>query len=174
MARSVGAHRGSSHPWGSGRGVFAVLALSLVAVAATTAAPGQQEEPVRLFTDADIAEYNGDDPEKPIYMAVNGVVFDVSTGKGYYGKGASYNALAGRDSTRAVAKMSLAPEDLISDTSGLTQDQLESLERVFSGVYKAKYPIVGYMAYRLLLADGSPNPDFHPEELKETEPREEL
>ena len=33
----------------------------------------------------------------------------------FYGRDAEYNALAGKDSTRAVAKMSLSPDDLISD-----------------------------------------------------------
>lgn len=34
----------------------------------------------------------------------------------FYGKGASYNALVGKDSTRGIAKMSLDPEDLTHDT----------------------------------------------------------
>lgn len=34
----------------------------------------------------------------------------------FYGKDAPYNALVGKDSTRAVAKMSLEPSDLTSDT----------------------------------------------------------
>lgn len=34
----------------------------------------------------------------------------------FYGKGAPYNALAGKDSSRGVAKMSLDPEDLTYDT----------------------------------------------------------
>lgn len=34
----------------------------------------------------------------------------------FYGKGAPYNALVGKDSTRAVAKMSLDPADLTHDT----------------------------------------------------------
>ena len=34
---------------------------------------------------------------------------------GFYGKEAPYNALTGKDCTRAVAKMSLEPDDLNSD-----------------------------------------------------------
>lgn len=34
----------------------------------------------------------------------------------FYGKDAPYNALVGKDTTRAVAKMSLDPADLTSDT----------------------------------------------------------
>jgi len=33
----------------------------------------------------------------------------------FYGRDSAYNALAGKDCTRAVAKMSLDPADLISD-----------------------------------------------------------
>ncbi|XP_038666998.1 neudesin isoform X2 [Scyliorhinus canicula] len=82
----------------------------------------------------------------------------------FYGKGAPYNALVGKDSTRAVAKMSLESEDLTYDTTGLTEDELQSLDEVFNDLYKTKYPIVGYTARRILNNDGSPNKAFKPED----------
>uniref|UniRef100_A0A8C5MMU5 Neudesin neurotrophic factor n=1 Tax=Leptobrachium leishanense TaxID=445787 RepID=A0A8C5MMU5_9ANUR len=121
-------------------------------------------KPVRLFTEEDLATYNGEQDDRPIYMAVKGAVFDVSAGKEFYGKGAPYNALVGKDSTRAVAKMSLDPADLTHDTTGLSEDQLKSLDEIFASVYKTKYPIVGYTAQRILNEDGSPNPHFKPED----------
>ncbi|XP_040207407.1 neudesin [Rana temporaria] len=120
-------------------------------------------KPVRLFTEDDLAKYNGEQEDQPIYMAVKGTVFDVSAGKDFYGKGASYNALAGKDASRGVAKMSLDPEDLTYDTTGLTEEQLKSLDDIFESVYKKKYPIVGYTARRILNDDGSPNSNFKPE-----------
>ena len=48
--------------------------------------------------------------------------------------------------------------------TGLTDEQPESLNSVFEGTYKAKYPIVGYTASRILNEDGSPNQDFKPED----------
>ena len=48
--------------------------------------------------------------------------------------------------------------------TGLTAKELESLDDVFTRVYKAKYPIVGYTARRILNEDGSPNLDFKPED----------
>ncbi|XP_054305263.1 neudesin isoform X1 [Pongo pygmaeus] len=102
--------------------------------------------------------------DQPIYLAVKGVVFDVTSGKEFYGRGAPYNALTGKDSTRGVAKMSLDPADLTHDTTGLTAKELEALDEVFTKVYKAKYPIVGYTARRILNEDGSPNLDFKPED----------
>ncbi|GCB72165.1 hypothetical protein scyTo_0009043 [Scyliorhinus torazame] len=114
---------------------------------------------VRLFTDTELAKYNGEEKDQPIYMAIKGVVFDVTLGKD-----APYNALVGKDSTRAVAKMSLESEDLTHDTTGLTEDELQSLDEVFNDLYKTKYPIVGYTAHRILNKDGSPNKAFKPED----------
>ncbi|XP_064504348.1 neudesin isoform X2 [Pseudopipra pipra] len=74
------------------------------------------EAPVRLFTEPELARYDGQQEGQPIYLAVKGVVFDVTSGKEFYGKGAPYNALVGKDSTRGVAKMSLDPADLTHDT----------------------------------------------------------
>nr|XP_025042174.1 neudesin isoform X3 [Pelodiscus sinensis] len=102
--------------------------------------------------------------DQPIYMAVKGVVFDVTSGKEFYGKGAPYNALVGKDSTRGVAKMSLDPEDLSHDITGLSEEELKSLDDIFNDVYKAKYPIVGYTSERILNEDGSPNQNFKPED----------
>ncbi|TNN51079.1 Neudesin [Liparis tanakae] len=48
--------------------------------------------------------------------------------------------------------------------TGLTEEQLESLESIFEETYKAKYPIVGYTASRILSDDGSPNKAFKPED----------
>uniref|UniRef100_A0A3Q2YD37 NADH:ubiquinone oxidoreductase complex assembly factor 1 n=1 Tax=Hippocampus comes TaxID=109280 RepID=A0A3Q2YD37_HIPCM len=121
-------------------------------------------KPVRLFTEEELRRYDGNREGEPIYMAIKGVVFDVTEGKEFYGKHGPYNALVGKDSTRAVAKMSLEEEDLTSDISGLTAEQLRSLESIFEGTYKSKYPIVGYTAARILNQDGSPNEDFKPED----------
>lgn len=48
--------------------------------------------------------------------------------------------------------------------AGLTEEQLKSLDSIFEGTYKTKYPIVGYTAARILNEDGSPNEDFKPED----------
>ncbi|MEE6514988.1 hypothetical protein FKM82_023457 [Ascaphus truei] len=121
-------------------------------------------KPVRLFTDQDLARYSGEQDDQPIYMAVKGTVFDVTAGKEFYGKAAPYTALTGKDATRGVAKMSLDPADLTYDTTGLTEEQLKSLDDIFDNVYKKKYPIVGYTARRILNEDGSPNENFKPDD----------
>ena len=45
----------------------------------------------------------------------------------FYGKGAGYNALAGKDCTRAVAKWSLKEEDMIPD---VVRSNTETVTRV--------------------------------------------
>ncbi|XP_068437021.1 neudesin [Clinocottus analis] len=131
-------------------------------------------KPVRLFTEEELKRYDGSVEGHPIYLAVKGVVFDVTKGKEFYGKDAPYNALVGKDCSRAVAKMSLDPADLTSDTSGLTEEQLESLESIFEETYKAKYPIVGYTASRILADDGSPDKSFKPEDQPHFQIRDEF
>lgn len=56
--------------------------------------------PVNL-TPAELVKYDGTDPSLPIYLAVNGTIFDVSKGAHTYGPGGSYHAFAGHDATRA-------------------------------------------------------------------------
>ncbi|XP_053166127.1 neudesin isoform X2 [Hemicordylus capensis] len=87
--------------------------------------PVPRKRPVRLFTESELARYNGQEENQPIYLAVKGVVFDVTSGK---------------------------------------EEELQSLDETFNNVYKAKYPIVGYTARRILNEDGSPNPNFKPED----------
>lgn len=54
-----------------------------------------------------LGEYNGI-TKSPIYIAIKGRVFDVSSGAEFYGPmGGGYNALAGQDASRALGIMSL-------------------------------------------------------------------
>ncbi|XP_038074776.1 neudesin-like [Patiria miniata] len=115
-----------------------------------------QEKPMRAFTDEDLSVYDGSFEGRPIYLAVKGVVFDVTSGKEFYGKGATYNPLAGKDCTRAVAKMSLDPQDLTADVTGLSKEELDSLDKVFREVYMAKYPVVGHMSFTAVDMDAEP------------------
>ncbi|KAI5196903.1 cytochrome b5 [Aureobasidium subglaciale] len=72
--------------------------------------------PVYL-TDAELAAYNGKDASKPVYIALNGTIYDVSAGRHVYGPGGSYNFFAGRDATRAFIT-GCFQEDLTPDTRG--------------------------------------------------------
>ncbi|XP_033735142.1 neuferricin homolog [Pecten maximus] len=108
---------------------------------------GPEGAEAKRFTAAEIRGYDGRDSKKPLLMAVRGVVFDVSDGKDFYGPGAGYHALVGRDASRAIALWSLEEKDMVHDLSGLSDDSLKGLDDVFVGTYKKKYPVVGYMDY---------------------------
>lgn len=54
-----------------------------------------------LLTDIELLSYDGSDPTKPIYLALNGTIYDVSSSPGTYGPGGSYHVFAGRDAARA-------------------------------------------------------------------------
>eukprot|EP00055_Hartaetosiga_balthica_P014916 m.85039 g.85039 ORF g.85039 m.85039 type:complete len:145 (-) comp8727_c0_seq1:1644-2078(-) len=126
--------------------VAAVALLAVMTVCASTSASANDalgRHPTG-FTKEELAKYDGRDPELPILLSIKKNVFDVSGGAKFYGKGGSYNMLAGKEVTRAVALWSLNEEDFTDDVSDLSKEQLENFEETYNSVYKAKYPIVGH------------------------------
>jgi membrane-associated progesterone receptor component len=82
----------------------------------------------------------------PIYLGAGDKVYDVSFGGvAFYGPGGSYHKFAGRNASRALAKMSLDDEDSKScDITDLTDKQrgvLSDWIKTFSE--RKKYPVVG-------------------------------
>lgn len=55
----------------------------------------------RAYTDEELKAYDGSDPDKPILLAINGTVYDVSNGRRHYGPGGSYHFFSGADASRA-------------------------------------------------------------------------
>ena len=97
------------------------------------------------FTLEQLKQYDGSDPPKPIYVAVKGRVFDVTAGKSFYGPGGSYCMFAGKDASRALAKMSKNEEDVIGSLDGLTEKEIQTLDD-WEKKFEAKYPVVGSLA----------------------------
>ncbi|RMJ23910.1 hypothetical protein PHISP_05217 [Aspergillus sp. HF37] len=94
------------------------------------------------LTPAQLALYNGTDPSLPIYLAVNGSVFDVSANPMMYGPGGSYHFFAGRDATRAFVS-GCFQEDLIPDLAGVEEvfvpvDDEEELRALSPGQRKIR------------------------------------
>ncbi|KJZ80259.1 hypothetical protein HIM_00109 [Hirsutella minnesotensis 3608] len=75
--------------------------------------------PVHLTLD-ELLAYDGSDPDKPLYLAINGTVYDVSNGRHMYGPGASYHAFAGHDAARAFVTTCI-DEDNNPDLRGVEQ-----------------------------------------------------
>ncbi|EKV18889.1 hypothetical protein PDIG_06620 [Penicillium digitatum PHI26] len=76
-----------------------------------------KQGPVTL-TSSQLSLYNGTDANLPLYVAVNGTIFDVSANRMIYGPGGSYNFFAGRDATRAFVT-GCFKEDLTNDIRGV-------------------------------------------------------
>ena len=70
------------------------------------------------FTEESLARYDGNDPSLPIYIALEGSVYDVSSGAKFYAIDGDYNFLAGTDGTML-------------------------LKIVGGDIIKKKYPVIG-------------------------------
>lgn len=106
---------------------------------ATTPTQPPKDDPM---TPEELKQYNGTDDTKPMYVAVKGVIFDVSPRREMYGHGKGYAIFAGKDASRALGMSSLNPEDAVSDYSTLKPDQMKVLNDWFE-YYKKRYNIVG-------------------------------
>lgn len=96
--------------------------------------------PVQIgeVTEEELKDYDGNNPEKPLLMAIKGQIYDVSQSRMFYGPGGPYALFAGKDASRALAKMSFEEKDLTGDISGLGPFELEALqdwEYKFMGKY---------------------------------------
>ena len=117
----------------------------LLAALCTSVSLAAAIDDVRSFVKADLRRFDGSDDTLPILMAIQGIVFDVSSGANFYSKAAPYNQLAGRDCSLAVGLMSLEQADLDAedDISSLDAHGMADLDTVFYETYVRKYPVVG-------------------------------
>lgn len=95
-----------------------------------------QRGPINL-TDADLSLYDGSNPDLPLYIALNGSIYDVSAGRHFYGPGGSYHFFAGRDATRAFVT-GCFDTDLTPDMRGVEDmyipvEDEDSVEELHSG-----------------------------------------
>ncbi|WVQ82847.1 hypothetical protein IAT38_004982 [Cryptococcus sp. DSM 104549] len=78
------------------------------------------------FTPVQLAMYDGAD-DRPVYLAIGGVVYDVSANRRVYGKGGSYNMMTGRDASRAFTTGCFETH-LTHDIRGLSDAELASFK----------------------------------------------
>ncbi|KAI4254146.1 MAG: hypothetical protein LQ352_003253 [Teloschistes flavicans] len=102
----------------------------------------------RTFTPPLLKPYNGEN-NMPVYLAVNGKVFDVSSGRNFYGPGGPYENFAGRDASRGLACGSF-DEDMLTkdldgpldDLKGLGEEEMEAMKG-WEERFNEKYLVVG-------------------------------
>jgi predicted heme/steroid binding protein len=98
---------------------YLVLTPSPYSIYLPTNKPTLQSGPISL-TDAELTLYNGTDPSLPIYVGLNGSIYDVSASPSTYGPGGSYGFFAGRDATRAFLT-GCFQDDLTPDLRGVEE-----------------------------------------------------
>lgn len=100
--------------------------------------------PVQLgeITEEELKQYDGSDSTKPLLMAIKGQIYDVSQSRMFYGPGGPYALFAGKDASRALAKMSFEDKDLTGDITGLGPFELEALQD-WEYKFMSKYVKVG-------------------------------
>mmetsp|Transcript_27330 Transcript_27330/g.78775 ORF Transcript_27330/g.78775 Transcript_27330/m.78775 type:complete len:242 (-) Transcript_27330:981-1706(-) len=101
-------------------------------------------EPKDVWSEEELAPYDGSDPDGPILLAVDGIVFNVWKGRSFYGWGGEYHIMAGRDATRLLAKTTLKEEIEEEKNKPLTIAEKAVLEGWF-WTFKNKYDVVGQL-----------------------------
>jgi len=82
---------------------------------------------VRIFSKEELSKYDGIEKGVPIYLAIIGDVFDVSTGAKFYKKGRSYHHFAGRDGSRSFVTGESSGEGLSDNIDGLDDEELDGI-----------------------------------------------
>lgn len=109
--------------------------------------------PSRKISRSELAAARGGEGQ-PLYIAMKDPygesvnVFDVSTGRAFYGPGSGYHLFTGRDATYGLATSCLDPQKQDGDISTLSQAEKDTHVQWYEK-YASKYPIVG-----TLVADG--------------------
>lgn len=97
---------------------------------------------MREFTAEELKKYNGAG-DQPAYICANGMIFDVD--KNFYGPDGPYGSFAGRDASRALAKVSLDPVDLENtNLDDLTWTEKHTLQEWVSK-FEEKYTKIGFL-----------------------------
>lgn len=108
----------------------------------------EEPDPPRDFTVEQLRDFDGVKNDK-IFIAMKGEVFDVTRARDFYGPESTYHCFAGRDASRAMAKLSFDEEDLsnqnLDDLGIFEKDVLQNWYDKFK--YAKQYPIVGKLSF---------------------------
>mmetsp|Transcript_29845 Transcript_29845/g.42383 ORF Transcript_29845/g.42383 Transcript_29845/m.42383 type:complete len:203 (-) Transcript_29845:163-771(-) len=98
----------------------------------------------RIITLEELAEYDGKEEGKPIWLSILGEVYDVSKGPEHYGAKRGYNIFAGRDGSVPYITGKFTPEEASKSLSVLKSGECHSLEQWRQFYYdEKKYPFQG-------------------------------
>lgn len=137
--------------WGCSWPIAAVITL-IVTLAFLRLLLTDKEDPnEKMFTPHNLALYDGKGPN-PIYISILGQVFDVTSGRKFYGGDEGYACFVGRDSTRAFITGEFK-KDLTDDLSGFSDADMMGLVS-WRNFYHEKYIYKGRLIGRFYHASG--------------------
>ncbi|KAI1662651.1 cytochrome b5 [Daldinia decipiens] len=88
----------------------------------------------------ELAKADGTEGQKA-YVAIKGIVYDVSGNKAYQ-EGGSYHVFAGKDASRALAKTSTKPEDVRPEWQDLDEKEKQTLSD-WNTFFSNRYNVIG-------------------------------
>lgn len=111
-------------------------------------------KPLLQLNEKELSQYNGANPDLPLYLAVGGKVFDVSSNRITYGPGGPYSHFAGRDASRAFFTGCFST-DLTHDLRGLDQEAALAAVAGWQSFFdnSHKYWHVGFVSHPPLTGD---------------------
>ncbi|ODV95546.1 hypothetical protein PACTADRAFT_3242 [Pachysolen tannophilus NRRL Y-2460] len=104
----------------------------------------------------ELSLFNGSDPKLPIYIAIGGRIYDVSSSSKIYGVGNSYNKFSGKDASRVFHTGCLYKEDEYTyDLRGLDEEKAWKDIHQWQNYYDnhKKYWYVGTVQHKTLRGD---------------------
>ena len=102
--------------------------------------------PRPLWREEELRKYDGSaSPDGPILLAAEGVVYNVSPARKFYGPGGEYSIMAGRDASRFLAKNSVEEETGEERSVPLNVAERAALS-AWTFSFKNKYDTVGKLA----------------------------
>ncbi|XP_055594444.1 neuferricin homolog [Uranotaenia lowii] len=113
-----------------------------------------------LFTDTELAAYDGTEGSKGLYLVILGHVYDVASGAKHYGPGEAYSMFVGHDASRSFISGDFeeyTPD--MADVSPLTDSELKSIVK-WKSFYDETYPYRGKLMGRHFDANGEPT-EYH-------------
>jgi predicted heme/steroid binding protein len=99
---------------------------------------------MKKFTAEELWKFNATDPSLPVYLAIKGIVYDVSASREMYTPPKGYSVFSGKDASKALGMSSLKAEDCVADFSQLSSDDMNTLDK-WVEFFNKKYPVVGQM-----------------------------
>lgn len=117
----------------------------------------EEVDPPRNFTKQQLAHFDGTQDaksgeNKPVYLSVHGIVFDVSKGRDFYGPGGPYEKFAGHECGVALAKMSF-DEQHLDDLQGCKELNFGEKTELEGWIDKFQhyrcYPVLGRLVMDL-------------------------